>query len=147
MRTIHVQGILAPLLAIGALSVVCADARADYLAMSGAELYGRFCASCHGTSGQGDGPVAASLKVEVPDLTLIARRQGTFPKDKIERVVDGRHTILAHGTRAMPVWGQEFLHNELGNPDAERATRLMIDRLVEHVRALQRSAPAKKDSP
>src|SRR6187551_294226 len=38
---------------------------------SGAELFDRFCASCHGSAARGDGPVAASLNVAVPDLTLI----------------------------------------------------------------------------
>ncbi len=42
---------------------------ADYVQMSGKELYRRFCAACHGAEGRGDGPVAGSFKVEVPDLT------------------------------------------------------------------------------
>jgi cytochrome c553 len=29
---------------------------ADYVAMSGKDLYQRFCASCHGAEGHGDGP-------------------------------------------------------------------------------------------
>jgi mono/diheme cytochrome c family protein len=116
-------------------------AHADLFAMSGAELYGRFCASCHGATGVGNGPVSKAFKTEVPDLTLISRRQGgKFPADRIERIIDGRFTVFAHGTRTMPVWGEEFSHAELGNPDAERATQLMIARLLEHVRSLQRQS-------
>jgi mono/diheme cytochrome c family protein len=78
---------------------------ADYVAMSGHDLYVRFCASCHGASGRGDGPVASSFKVEVPDLTLIARRaKGAYPREQVERIIDGRHIIAAHGNREMPVW-------------------------------------------
>jgi mono/diheme cytochrome c family protein len=114
-------------------------AHADFLAMSGAQLYDRFCASCHGPTGHGDGPVAKSFKTEVPDLTLISRRQGgKFPADRIERVIDGRFTLLGHGTRDMPVWGAELSRTEIGSPDAERATDLMIKRLLRRVESLQR---------
>ncbi|MDY6946203.1 MAG: cytochrome c [Pseudomonadota bacterium] len=110
----------------------------DYVAMSGKDLYGRFCASCHGVAGRGDGPVAGSLKVEVPDLTLVARRaQGRYPRDRIEKIIDGRFILAAHGTRTMPVWGEDFSRFELGNPDAERSTRLIIQRLADYVWLLQ----------
>ncbi|WP_129774900.1 c-type cytochrome [Peristeroidobacter soli] len=112
---------------------------ADYVAMSGQELYGRFCASCHGMTGRGDGPVASSFKVEVPDLTLIARRaQGSYPRDRIERIIDGRFVVGAHGSRTMPVWGEDLSRLEIGNPDAERATRVIIGRLADYVWLLQK---------
>ena len=120
---------------------------ADYLAMSGEELYGRLCASCHGVTGRGDGPVANSFNIDVPDLTLIARRQGgAFPRDRIEQIIDGRYTVLAHGTRTMPVWGEELARTEIGSPDAERATQLMITRLLDYVQSLQRPATP-RDAP
>ena len=113
---------------------------ADYVAMSGKDLYGRFCASCHGATGRGDGPVAASFKVEVPDLTLIARRaKGVYPRDRIEKIIDGRYIVGAHGTRTMPVWGEDFGRLELGNPDAERSTRVIIQRLADYVWLLQKA--------
>lgn len=116
-------------------------ARADYLALSGSELFGQFCAACHGTTARGDGPAAKSLQTEVPDLTLIASRQGgKFPADRVERIIDGRYVIGAHGTREMPIWGEGLSRSELGNPDAERATRTIISRLVEYLRSIQRSA-------
>jgi mono/diheme cytochrome c family protein len=114
---------------------------AEYVAMSGKDLYGRFCASCHGVAGRGDGPVAASFKVEVPDLTLIARRaKGVYPRDRIVRIIDGRHILGAHGTRTMPVWGEDLNRLEIGNPDSERSTRIIIDRLADYVRMLQKPA-------
>lgn len=124
-----------------------AASAADYVTMSGQELYVRFCASCHGATGRGDGPVAKSLKVEVPDLTLIARRAGgAYRRDRIERIIDGRHVIAAHGSRTMPVWGEDFSRSELGSPDAERATRLIIARLADYVWLLQKPAPETRNS-
>ncbi|WP_116813502.1 c-type cytochrome [Steroidobacter cummioxidans] len=112
---------------------------ADYVAMSGKELYLRFCSSCHGATGHGDGPVASSFKVEVPDLTLIALRAGgSYPRDRIERIIDGRYVIGAHGDRTMPVWGEDLNRLQLGNPDAERGTRLIIQRLADYVWLLQK---------
>lgn len=111
----------------------------DYVAMSGKDLYGRFCASCHGVTGRGDGPVSKSIAVEVPDLTLIARRNGgRFPRDRVEKIIDGRHILGAHGTRTMPVWGEDFSRAALGDPDAERATRTVTVRLADYVWLLQR---------
>jgi mono/diheme cytochrome c family protein len=116
-------------------------AAADYVAMSGKELYDRFCASCHGVEGRGDGPVASSLSVEVPDLTLVARRAGDlYPRERIVRIIDGQHIIGAHGSRTMPVWGEDLNRIELGNPNAERATRIIIDRLADYVWLLQKPA-------
>jgi mono/diheme cytochrome c family protein len=123
--------------------LVCSSAAraADYVAMSGKELYGRFCASCHGVEGRGDGPVAESLNVETPDLTLIARRAGgVFPRENVLRIIDGRHIIGAHGLRTMPVWGEDLARVELGSPDQENAARLIIERLADHVALLQKPA-------
>jgi mono/diheme cytochrome c family protein len=112
---------------------------ADYASMSGEQLYRRFCASCHGLQGRGDGPVASAFTVEVPDLTLIARRAGgTFPRERVVRIIDGRHILGAHGTRTMPVWGGDFSRVERGNPEAEAMTRTVIERLADYVEQLQR---------
>ena len=110
---------------------------ADY---SGAELFERFCASCHGVSGRGDGPVASGLRTTVPDLTAIARRYGEFPAARIRETIDGRGLIDAHGSRAMPVWGYEFWMEEGADVVAEREMRDVITRLVEHIRSLQTDA-------
>jgi mono/diheme cytochrome c family protein len=114
---------------------------ADYVAMSGEDLYRRFCASCHGTEGRGDGPVAASLRVEVPDLTQTARRVGgPDARDRIVRIIDGRYIVGAHGTRVMPVWGEDLSRLEIGNPDAERSAQVIIARLADYVNGLQQTA-------
>jgi mono/diheme cytochrome c family protein len=115
---------------------------ADYAAMSGKDLYRRFCAACHGESGRGDGPVSASLAVETPDLTMMARRHGgKFPRDQIAKIIDGRFIIGAHGSRTMPVWGEELSRLEIGNPDAESSTQAIVERLTDYLRTVQRPAP------
>jgi mono/diheme cytochrome c family protein len=131
------------LLLLAALALYGSTAwSADYVAMSGKDLYQRFCASCHGAEGHGDGSVAVSFKVEVPDLTLIAHRAGNvYPRERVIRIIDGRYILGAHGSRTMPVWGEDLSRLEIGNPDAERATRVVIDRLADYVGQLQKQTP------
>ncbi len=120
---------------LGTLGTASVNA-ADYSAMSGEQLYVRFCASCHGIEGRGDGPVAQSFASKIPDLTLIARRHGgEFQRDWVERTIDGRDKIAAHGAYTMPVWGEDF--SQIGEPDAERAARTIIGRLVDYLGTLQ----------
>jgi mono/diheme cytochrome c family protein len=106
---------------------------------SGAELYLRFCASCHGSQAMGDGPVSRSLNVAVPDLTRIASRYGEFPTGRVRDIIDGRGIdTLSHGTREMPVWGYEFWIDEGADAGAQKAARDAINKLVEHLRSIQR---------
>lgn len=117
---------------------------ADY---SGEELFGRFCASCHGAAARGDGPVGRSLNVAVPDLTTIASRRGEFPAGLIRDVVDGRGVDLhAHGTRTMPVWGYEFWVDEGADVVAQRTVRDAINKLVDYLRSVQRAPGAGNDA-
>lgn len=106
---------------------------------SGAELYVRFCASCHGQQGHGDGPVAASFRTMVPDLTQIARRHGgTFPEDQVRKIIDGRKTLPPHGSRDMPVWGFEFLAQSAAEPNPQERSDELIERLTAYIRSLQK---------
>ena len=106
---------------------------------SGEEIYLRFCASCHGDEALGDGPVSRSLNVAVPDLTRITSRYGEFPAGLVRDVIDGRGIDKrAHGTREMPVWGYEFWVEEGGDVNAQRVVRDAINKLVEHLRSIQR---------
>lgn len=138
-RLTAVCGLLAVL--VGFAPRAAAQEFSDY---SGGELYQRFCASCHGAQGEGNGPVAAMLNVAVPDLTLLARRhRGGFPTEQVRRIVDGRDVPAAHGARRMPVWGYEFAEAAVSDPEAgaERAGKL-IDRLIEFLRSIQvRTSP------
>ena len=109
-------------------------------ALSGAELYERLCASCHGATARGDGPVAPLIKIGVPDLTLIAQRSGgEFPVEGIRGVIDGRSDRPAHGPRDMPVWGWQLYDSAAGSDDAARAQAdSTIDRIVSYLQSIQR---------
>ena len=109
------------------------------LSYSGPQLYQRFCASCHGPQAYGDGPVAATLKVMVPDLTRIARRQqnGEFPEQRIREVVDGRAVLPAHGLRDMQVWGYELEAQAPPDQSGRAAAQGLIDKLVGYLRSIQ----------
>ena len=108
---------------------------ADY---SGEEIYARFCASCHGDMAHGDGPVARSLGVMVPDLTKITQRYGNFPTNVIRATIDGRGArIDAHGTRTMPVWGDDFSVEEGADVTAQQEMRKAIAKLVDYLRSIQ----------
>lgn len=109
------------------------------LAYTGPQLYQRFCASCHGPQAYGDGPVAPTLKVMVPDLTRIARRQqgGEFPEERIREIVDGRAVLPAHGLRDMPVWGYELEAQAPADQPGRAAAQSLIDRLVAYLRSIQ----------
>lgn len=134
-RSWSVLAVIATLAPVAA-SAFDAVTLADY---SGEELYVRFCASCHGSAALGDGPVSRSLNVAVPDLTRIASRYGGFPTALIHDVIDGRGIDKrAHGTREMPVWGYEFWVAEGADVNAQKASRDAINKLVEHLRSLQR---------
>jgi mono/diheme cytochrome c family protein len=72
----------------------------------GKKAYLNLCASCHGTTAKGDGPVAQYLTQRPADLTkLAAADAGGFSSERVYAVIDGRHDTRVHGTREMPVWG------------------------------------------
>lgn len=105
---------------------------------SGAELFGRYCAACHGDTATGNGPVAATLVPIVPDLTRLSERaDGAFPATRVAEMIDGRSPVLAHGTRSMPVWGFEFWFEEGGDIEAEGRARTMIAALLDYLESIQ----------
>lgn len=118
------------------MSAARADDFSDY---SGQDVYMRFCASCHGEEGRGDGPVASAVAVMVPDLTGIMQRQGgKFPEQQLREIIDGRSVVIAHGTRYMPVWGYEFWVEQGADKEAEADVRLIVEKLLGYLRGIQR---------
>ncbi|HKL68734.1 cytochrome c [Salibaculum sp.] len=74
----------------------------------GARLYQQHCATCHGAEATGDGPMAAALILQPPDLTaLAAGNDGVFPTARVARRIDGRDPLVSHGS-PMPVYGPFF---------------------------------------
>lgn len=75
----------------------------------GKGIYDSKCAACYGVDGKGNGPFAASLVKKPSDLTVIAKsNKGVIPVMALEALIDGREEAFLHGSREMPVWGQEL---------------------------------------
>ncbi len=94
---------------VGALAAVLlsAPAWAQQRVDLGKREFDNNCAVCHGKDGKGGGPFVELLKRAPPDLTTMAKRNGgVFPLARAYEVIEGAG--VGHGTRDMPVWGQEY---------------------------------------
>lgn len=105
--------LLAGLLAAGSTSAPPSAAAAEKLdkaaAAKGRSTFERYCVSCHGPKARGDGPLAKDLRVPVPDLTTLAQRNGgTYPHDRVVRIITKGGEVRGHGTEDMPAWGTAF---------------------------------------
>jgi mono/diheme cytochrome c family protein len=104
----------------------------------GRELFVTYCASCHGTTARGNGPVADSLRRQPPDLTTFtARNGGMFPSERVSRIIDGRD-VASHGDREMPIWGDAFRETRGGT--APEAIKRRIDAIVRYLASIQQRA-------
>jgi mono/diheme cytochrome c family protein len=101
-------------------------------------LYRRYCASCHGVSGDGRGPVAPVLHVPPADLRRLAERFGRpLPRERILRYVDGRELVPAHGQREMPVWGRRFHEIDGRGGKRDEVIRRTLERLLDYLESIQ----------
>jgi mono/diheme cytochrome c family protein len=110
--------------------------------LAGRDSFALYCASCHGPSGRGDGPVAQALKTRPADLTVLAQRNGgAFPRDRVRDYVTGAgRNLPAHGTAEMPVWGPMFRAFE-----TDARVRERIENLLTYVETLQSASTAADD--
>jgi mono/diheme cytochrome c family protein len=121
----------------GLVAAGCVDRRTDEA--TGAVLYRRYCAACHGLAGRGDGPLAASLRQPPKDLTALARNAGgTFREADVMMTIDGRRLVAEHGPRDMPVWGAVFAQQHVGEPFAAYGPTLDARALADYLRTIQR---------
>lgn len=93
--------ILAILTAAGVAACAATISMPD--AREGAAIYAENCAQCHGTSGKGDGPWAASLSPRPADLTKLSKK-GVFPRSRVLSVIDGYNRTGLPGQK-MPEFG------------------------------------------
>ncbi|HUO04422.1 MAG TPA: cytochrome c [Candidatus Binataceae bacterium] len=130
-----------PIFAMFALSILlsaiatpaCADNVAD-----GRRYYLRYCASCHGESGDGNGPVAKVLKDQPADLRKLGASLGMpLPAARLSRFIDGREAVAAHGPRTMPVWGDRFpeIYEAKGSPEGDLPSR--IRKIIDYLNSIQ----------
>lgn len=130
----------AAILAALLLSPTSVLAQTEQVAMkqttTGAEIFRTYCATCHGTSARGDGPLASSMTKKPANLTEIAKRNGgSFPGDLVFRTIDGRNPVRGHGGPDMPVWGDAFARSrEAGDQDR---VKNVIQSLVDYLESIQ----------
>jgi mono/diheme cytochrome c family protein len=125
----------------------------DMALQQGKQLYMKYCASCHGQNGTGDGVVGAMLTPKASDLTQIAKKNdGRFPFYEVMLLINGRSPTAqnqdtslpglpkAHGDPGMPVWGEIFSRQEMseGTPmDLQLATTGKIMMITEYLQSIQ----------
>ena len=126
---------------LAALAAVPAQAQTKpdpSAAAKGAVVYVRYCVSCHGKDARGDGPLAADLRVKVPDMTtLSARNGGRFPEERVRRIIESGEVLRGHGTPDMPAWGDAFRKTE---GTGRRTPQEAIGNLTQYLWSLQRPA-------
>lgn len=102
---------------------------------SGKEMFVSYCASCHGKDAKGDGPAANALKQLPADLTTLAKRNGgKYPTDKVNAILRGQASLMAHGDQEMPVWGPVFWRLSGGH---EEQVQMRIANLNHYLESLQ----------
>lgn len=107
----------------------------------GQQTFLQNCATCHGISARGDGPMTGALMTQPPDLTrLTANNEGVFPTVRVVFRIDGRDPVMSHGG-SMPMFGYMF-DGKSAALDAEDGTpiltsEMMVD-VVKYLESIQR---------
>lgn len=123
------------------LLIVLAATTRTALAQSGKQDYEKYCADCHGSHGNGNGPAMSVVPMNPPpsDLTQLAKNNGgKFPFDEVVDTIDGRKSIPSHERLQMPFLGttlqkpgQEF------TPESDAVVKQRIDAMARYVESLQ----------
>ncbi|MTJ05146.1 MAG: cytochrome c [Sediminimonas qiaohouensis] len=130
LKTLSKVSVAFALTALGTLSSADETGKVEYM---------QNCATCHGESGLGQGPLAELMTVSVPGLTgLSARNDGVFPMLEVIHIIDGRQGTRGHGG-PMPVWGGRFKASveEMGPYSAEMVVRGRVLSLVYYLESIQ----------
>jgi mono/diheme cytochrome c family protein len=123
------------LLFVGLLLITATETAAADQVAQGRAIYLQCCASCHGLTGEGNGPMARALTTPPANLRQLSDRYGNpLPEDQIARFIDGRADVKAHGLRDMPVWGKRFYSEGQGS---ERQVKDLIAKLVAYLQSIQ----------
>jgi mono/diheme cytochrome c family protein len=103
--------------------------------VSGKETFLKYCASCHGEGGKGNGPAAFALKPPASDLTTLSRRhEDKYPSGYVSALLKFGRNIAAHGSEDMPVWGSRL---KTLDPVRDPTGQQHIDDLVAFIGSLQ----------
>lgn len=103
----------------------------------GREMYAKYCASCHGVAGKGDGPAAPAFKHPPTNLTRLATNNGgKFPIDSVVYTLKFGPSAPAHGNIQMPIWNNIFREmNWYSMDDSIPQIRTRV--LTEYIKTLQ----------
>jgi mono/diheme cytochrome c family protein len=103
----------------------------------GRQMYGTYCAPCHGMTGEGNGPAAPAFKQAPTNLTLLAKTHGgKYPSDAVKTTLTFGRNVQAHGDPKMPVWGNLFYSLDSGNGESSVPT-MRIRNLTNYIKTLQ----------
>lgn len=132
-RAFPLAGVWLAACALAAAGIAAGPARAHLShgkVIRGVVTYQRFCASCHGATGLGDGPRAADALAPPVDLTAIAERHAGFDRRAVADWIAGSPS---HAGAASGAWREASLlvseSGELPRP---------LDELLEYLEHLQR---------
>ena len=120
------------------LSLLALAACVEDVVVDGQQAFQADCAACHGSSGKGNGPLAAGLETPPPELTRIAARNGgIFPRDYVMSTIDG-FDRGAHFSPAMPEFGAgdmgpQIMTEEDGNPVPVPARLLALTNYLQNL--------------
>jgi mono/diheme cytochrome c family protein len=103
---------------------------------TGKAMFSEYCAVCHGTEGQGNGPAAAALRKRPADLTQLSRKNGgAFPELRVFRYIKGIDEVEGHGTRDMPPWGAVIRSLRPNQPTVADMRIMNVEQYVESLQA------------
>jgi mono/diheme cytochrome c family protein len=103
---------------------------------NGKQMFISYCASCHGSDGKGNGPVAATLKIPPADLTALSKNNhGVFPEAHVISVLQYGTAISSHGTAQMPIWGPLLGNMEKPSPQVQKLRESNLVRYLETIQA------------
>jgi high-affinity iron transporter len=103
--SILIKGAAAAVIALWMMSLVAPAARAD----DAQALYGKYCNSCHGPSGNGDGPASKMLKPPPPQFSSALK--GVPDADLFKIVKDGGKA--AGKSVRMPAFGSKLSDDQI----------------------------------
>ena len=139
---VSVAGLVVAVLTAAATTAPAQDSEdIDYgMVKVGESLFRAYCATCHGTTAEGNGPLAESLRVPPANLTLLAQENGDeFPWEQVKMRIDGREDVRGHGPSDMPVWGRAF--KQVDENATEEQVQDKVTALAHYIQSLQ--APPK----
>ena len=147
------SGMVVSTVVVGLLTIAGAARADDPGVTHGQQLYTKYCASCHGADGKGNGVSGAELDPKPSDLTQIAKHNGgKFPFYETMLSIEGRSptgqnedtslpgNAKAHGSASMPAWGEVFSRQELAKGtslDLQLQTTGKIMMITEYIQSIQ----------